>query len=482
VIAAAKPTAKPAALLVAALALVLALSGCAAVGPDYARPGLLLPGTYAEAATADANAPLPVDWWKLYGDATLNDLVTAALVQNADIRVAVAKVEEAEAALRETEAGLLPEVDLGGNASRTRSSTLTATPIPANAAVIKNDLKITAATSFELDFWGRLRRTAEASRAQALGTRYAKDVVGLTLAGATAQAYFSLRSLDAQTAVAAQTLTAREESLAVVRSRARGGLASDLELNQAQGAYADAAVQLKELRRQRSVVEHQLGALTGKLDLALAPGDLRNMPLPPLPPAGLPSTLLDRRPDVRQAEQNLVSANAQIGVAKAAQLPTFSLTASFGGQSAAFSNLLKSGAGIWSLGLGALMPVIDSGKYAARTEQAEARQRQSLASYQKAVETAFREVADALTNVQQAADTETDLQARVDAARNALRLARLRYESGYSAYLEVLDAQRTANDAELALVRNRQSRLAYSVDLMKSLGGGWSAEQGAAQR
>jgi multidrug efflux system outer membrane protein len=462
---------------VSVLAGVLALAGCAAVGPDYLRPSQALPAVFPETGTAVADAQLPANWWTLYGDTTLNELVAAALTKNADIRLAVARIEEAEAALRETEASLLPQVDLGTNASRTRSSTLTATPIPANTPLIKNDLRLTASTSFELDFWGRLRRSAEASRAQTLGTRYAKDVVSLTLAGATAQAYFSLRSLDAQIAVAAQTLSARDESLAVVRSRARGGLASDLELNQAQGALADAAVQLKELQRQRSVVEHQLGGLSGRLDLALAPGDLRSMPLPPLPPAGLPSTLLERRPDVRQAEQSLVAANAQIGVAKAAQLPTFSLTASYGGQSAVFSNLLKSGASIWSLGLGAVLPIIDSGKFAARTEQAEARQRQSAASYQKAVETAFREVADALTNVQQTTATEADLQTRVDASRNALRLATLRYEAGYSGYLEVLDAQRTFNDAELTLVRNRQSRLAYSVDLMKSLGGGWTPEQ-----
>jgi multidrug efflux system outer membrane protein len=180
---------------------------------------------------------------------------------------------------------------------------------------------------------------------------------------------------------------------------------------------------------------------------------------------------------VRQAEQNLISANAQIGVAKAAQLPTFSLTGSYGGQSEALSNLLVSGGRIWSLGIGALMPIIDSGRYAARTAQAEARQRQSVASYQKSLETAYREVADALTNVQQTTETEADLQASVDAARNSLRLSRLRYEAGYSGFLDVLDAQRTANSAELALVRNRQSRLAYSVDLMKALGGGWSPER-----
>ncbi len=459
------------------------LAGCAAVGPDYARPDLTLPGAYADAGqSAGTAAALPANWWTLYGDPTLNDLVATALTRNADIRVAVARIEEADAALRETGASLLPQVDLGGNASRSRVSTLTATPIPANAAVLRTDLRLTAATSFEFDFWGRLRRIEEAARAQALGTRYARDVVGLTLAGATTQAYFALRSADAQIAVATQTRAAREESLGVVRSRVRGGLASDLELNQAQGALADAAIQLTELQRQRSVLEHQLGALSGKPELTLAAGDLRSMPLPPLPPAGLPSTLLDRRPDVRQAEQSLVAANAQIGVAKAAQLPTFSLTASYGGQSAAFSNLLKSGANIWSLGLGALMPIIDSGKYAARTEQAEARQRQSAASYQKAVETAFREVADALTNVQQTTATEANLQTRVDAARNSLRLAGLRYSAGYSGYLEVLDAQRSANDAELALVRNRQSRLAYSVDLMKSLGGGWTPDSGTTAR
>ena len=467
-------------LLALTSAFVLVLAGCAAVGPDYQRPDQTLPAAYPEADIGAAT--LPANWWTLYGDATLNGLIDAALTKNADIRIAVARLDEAEAALRETDATLLPQVDLGANSTRSRSSVLNAQPIPPGAPVIQNNQKLTASTSFELDFWGRLRRVAESARAQALGSRYAKDVVGLTLTGTIAQAYFSLRALDAQITVTKESLAAREQSRSVVISRARGGLASDLDVNQAEGARADAAVQLKDLQRQRFVYEHQLGALTGKLALTLPAGDLRTLPVPPLPPAGLPSTLLDRRPDVRQAEQNLISANAQIGVAKAAQLPTFSMTASYGGQSETLGNLLKSGARIWSLGLGALMPIIDSGKYAARTEQAEARQRQSVASYQKIVETAFREVADALSNVQLTTETEADLQTRVDAARHSLRLAKLRYEAGYSGYLEVLDAQRTANDAELALVRNRQSRLAYSVDLMKSLGGGWVPDQPVAAR
>ncbi len=468
-------------LLLASSAMGLVLSGCAAVGPDYERPALDLPASYRGASSGVAIA-IPANWWTLYGDATLNELVDAALQKNADMRIATARLDEADAALREVNATLLPQIDLGGNSSRSRSSALNAQPIPPGVPVIQNNQKLIASTSFELDFWGHLRRAAESARAQLLSSSYGRDVVGLTLAGSVAQVYFSLRSIDAQIVVTRASLATREASRTLVGSRARGGLASDLDVNQAEAARADAAVQLKELLRQRLAYEHQLGALTGRLDLRVAEGDVLRLPIPPLPPSGLPSTLLERRPDVRQAEQNLISANAQIGVARSAQLPTISLTASLGGSSETLGNLLKSGARIWSLGLGALMPVIDSGKYAARTEQAEARQRQSQASYQKAVETAFREVADALSNVQQTVETETDLQTRVDAARNSLRLAKLRYEAGYSGFLDVLDSQRTANDAELALVRNRQLRLAYSVDLMKSLGGGWVAERPVASR
>jgi multidrug efflux system outer membrane protein len=221
-------------------------------------------------------------------------------------------------------------------------------------------------------------------------------------------------------------------------------------------------------------VEHQLGQLAGRLDLKVPPADLFALPLPPVPPPGLPSALLERRPDIFSAEQSLVAANAQIGVARAALFPAISLTASLGAQSAELANLLSSGAGIWSLGLGVAAPIFDAGRREARVEQADARREQALAAYRRSIETAFREVADALVNVEESAGAESDLEARLRAARNALELSSLRYESGYSPYLEVLDAQRTANDAELAFVRNRQARLAFSVDLMKALGGGWN--------
>ena len=461
---------------IASLAAALVLAGCTLSGPNYERPPIDLPGSYPGAAAHSAVA-VRADWWTLYGDPTLNELVAATLERNVDLRLAVARIEEADANLREANATFLPQVDVTAAPGRSRASTRTAVPVFSGVPVYRNDMRLALSTSFELDFWGKLRRAAEAVRAQTLGTRYARDVIALSLAGLTTQAYFSLRSLDAQSFVARETIALREEALALVRLRAQGGVASDLDLNQAEGARADASAQLKDLERQRALVEHQLGTLAGRLDLTLAPGDLRMLPTPPLPPAGLPSALLERRPDIRQAEQALISTNAQIGVARAAMLPTISLTSFYGQQSAALSNLLTSGANIWSLGFGLSLPIFDAGRYQARTDAAIARQHQALAGYQKAIETAFREVADALTGLHQLSLAEDDFEARVRAARNARRLAQERYQAGYSAYLEVLDAQRSANDAEQAVLRNRQSLLSATVDVMKALGGGWSDEQ-----
>ncbi len=464
----------------AALAGALLLAGCT-LGPDYQRPALDLPAGYGEADAGTAG-PVRPDWWKLYGDPVLDGLVASTLERNADLRFAIARIEEADANLRAASAAFLPEIDLGGSASRQRFSTTTAVPLPSTVPPLRNDVRLALSTSFELDFWGRLRRGVESVRAQMLATRYARDVVALTLAGLTTQAYFALRSLDAQVVVTRETLANRNDSLAYVRARAKGGVASELEVAQAEAALADISVQLRELERQRSLVEHQLATFAGRLDLKLAAGDVRVLPAPALPPAELPSTLLDRRPDIQQAEQQLVSANAQIGVARAAMFPTISLTGFAGGESTSLSRLLNdSGSGIWSVGFGLGLPIFDAGRYRALTDAAVARQHQAVATYQKAVETAFREVADALVSVRQTAASEADYRTGVEAARRALRLSRLRYEAGYSPFLEVLDAQRTANLSELAALRNRQALLAATVDLMKSLGGGWTAEPGTAK-
>jgi multidrug efflux system outer membrane protein len=459
----------------AALALAaLGLAGCTTVGPDYQRPASALPAAFPATGAAEKRE-IQADWWKLYGDAKLDELVVATQANNADMRLAAARVQEAEGVLREASASLFPEVKGGFSSTRNRVSERTVPPPPAGVALVRPQQQLLLSTSYEIDFWGRVSRLGEAARANYLGTQYAQDVVTLTLASATAQTYFALRSLDAQLAVLERTIQARTESLEIARARLAAGLTSELDVFQAQGALSDALVQRRDTGRQRAILQGQLGQLTGRLDLTLAPGDLFTLPVPPTPPAGLPSELIDRRPDIRAAEQALVAANAQIGVARAALFPSINLTAGLGLQSGQFSDLLGGGSRIWSAGFGLDLPIFDAGRRSARVDQASARERQALAGYQKAIETGFREVAEGLINVEQSGTTEGDLANRLDAARKSLELSNLRYQSGYSPFLEVLDAQRTANDAELAFVRNRQARLSFSVDLMKALGGGWSA-------
>jgi len=457
----------------------LILAGCTTVGPDYKRPDVVpLPKEYTEPAPAQtsAGATVPADWWSLYQDATLNDLVASARKGNADVRLAIARVQEAEGALREVRASIFPEVV--GNASYVRQgvSTKAQPPVPAGIATVRPNYQGLVSTSYEVDFWGRVSRANEAARATLLSNQLSRDVVDITLAGGIAQAYFALRSLDAQIAVLDNSIRVRRESLDIAQTRLQAGLAPELDVFQAQGALADALVQRREATRSRALVEHQLAQLAARPDLKIVPGDLFALPMTPVAPAGLPSALLDRRPDIRQAEETLVAANAQIGIARAALFPTVSLTAAAGVQSAQFADLVGGpGAAIWNVGVALSAPIFDAGRRSARVDQAAARREQAVAGYQRAIETGFREVADALVNVQQTGESEAELKDRLDAARNALELSTLRYQSGYSPYLEVLDAQRTANDAELAYVRNRQSRLAFSVDLMKALGGGWNA-------
>ena len=306
-----------------------------------------------------------------------------------------------------------------------------------------------------------------------LATTYAHDVTALSLATSTTQAYFALRALDAQIAVTQGTAQAVGESLGIAKKRLDAGYSSGLDYAQAETLQAQIAVQLRDLKRQRAIQEHQLGNLTSDLTLRIEAGNLDNLPVPNSPPAGLPSTLLERRPDVRSAEQTLVSANAQIGFYKAALFPTFSLTGAYGGQSFELSDLLKAPFRFWSIGLGISQPIFAGGKYVARLDQARARNDEQVASYQKTVEGAFQEVADALTNVSESTAAEGEVRTQVEAARRSLKLSRQRYQQGYAGYLDVLDATRTTNSAELLLVQNRQARLNYSVDLVKALGGGW---------
>ena len=451
------------------------LPGCMLVGPDYKRPEPQVPAQYAQADIESAEAPIPVTktWWEFYQDPVLNDLVSKALQNNTDIKIAVARVEEADAFLREVGAALFPQINLDSSAARSRVTELGA--FPAFNGPYRENYNIRLGTSFELDFWGKLRRAKEAARAQALGTVFAKDTVELSLSGLVASNYLLLRSLEAQLAISKNSLNTREESLALTKRRLEGGVASALDVHQAEVARSNLVAQIADLTRQRAIVEHQLAVLTGVLDLKIAEGDIKSVPTPPVPPAGLPSTLLEARPDVRQAEQSMIAANARIGVAKAALFPTISLTANYGGESADLSNVLKSAARIWTGGLALNLPIFDSGRLSARVDQASAQQKQALASYEGAIQTAFKEVNDALVTVRQSAERENALQSSEQAAMKAMEIAQNRYKSGYSAYIDVLDSQRVYNEAALAFIQSRQARLVATVDLFKALGGGWAS-------
>lgn len=456
---------------------VAVLPGCALIGPDYKRPDTNVPAQFSEqdGASGESAAAVSNSWWELYQDPLLNDLVRKARANNTDIQVAVARVEEADAVLREVGAALYPEVDLNSTATRSRVTEAGAFPV-FNGLNPRNDFTFGLGTSFELDFWGKLRRAKESARAQALATRYAKDTVDLSLSGLVASNYLLLRSLEGQIAVSRDSLRARNESLALTKRRLEGGVASALEVNQAEAASANIEAQIADLVRQRAIAEHELAVLTGDLSLKVAEGDIKNLPIPPVPPAGLPSSLLEARPDVRQAEQNMIAANAKIGVAKAALYPSISLTGNLGGESIELSDLLKSAARVWSLGLSLNLPIFDSGRLQSKVDQASAQQKQALASYIGSVQTAFKEVNDALVTVRQSAEREAALDRSQQAAKQALQIADNRYQSGYSAYLDVLDSQRVYNDAALAYIQSRQARLVATVDLFKALGGGWKPQ------
>jgi multidrug efflux system outer membrane protein len=461
-----------------ALLLVFVLTGCKLLGPDYQRPAPNLPETYSEqtatSASDDVLKQSPKNWWVRYQDDKLNKLVAQTLQNNTNIALAVARIEEADANMREVGASLFPTVNLSADVTRSKVTELGAFPVFGDK--IRNNYSFGLSTSYELDFWGKIKRAKESAAANAMATRNAKETVELSLIGLVASNYLQLRGLDAQIAVTKDNQKSRKEALALNQRRLKGGVASALEVSQAEVSVSNLDAQLIELNRLRALSLHQLAVLTGVLDLQLAAGDLRSLPVPPTPPAGLPSALLEVRPDIRQAEQNLIAENAKIGIAKAAMYPTISLTGIFGGESLELGDILKSGARIWTFGLGLDLPIFDSGKRESRLEQATARQKQALAQYQTAIQNAFREVNDALITRRLNAEREQALLQSEASAKKALTVAENRYKSGYSAYLEVLDAQRVHNDASLAVVQAKQATFLATVELFKVLAGDWKSE------
>ena len=345
------------------IGITVVIQGCISVGPDYKRPESsdIVPTDFSVGSNATEEqeqiaAPISSTWWELYQDPVLNDLVAKALENNTDIKLAIARVEEADAYLQEVGAALFPTIDFKSNATRKRISKVSVIPVFPGLNAVRQIYSISLGTAFELDFWGKVRRAREAASAQAIGTYYARDTVYLSLSGLIATNYLLLRSLDAQLSVSRDNLRNREESLEITRRRLEQGFTSALDVYKAETAYSNLMAQITDLSRQRAISEHQLAVLTGVLDLKLKEGDIKTLPVPPTPPAGLPSSLLEARPDVRQAEEQVIAATANIGVAKASLFPSIMLTTSFGRESITLGNLVKSAANIWTAGVNLNLP------------------------------------------------------------------------------------------------------------------------------
>ena len=308
------------------LILLILITSCTLIGPDYKRPEISLPNTFHQEVNKENVVTDLNMWWKLYQDPALNELMDKALVKNTDINTAIARVEESDAYLKEIDAALLPEVNLTSQASRTKSTTTGATTY---GKPIKKDYLIRLGTSFELDFWGKLRRAKESARAEYIASRFSKDTVELTLQSLLASNYLLLRSTDSQILALKANVKYREENLVLTKKRLEGGLVSALDFHQAEAAFNNLSAQLSDVMRQREIIFNQLTVLSGDMNLVIPELTIDALITPPIPPAGLPSSLLEARPDVREAEQMMIAANANIGVAKAALFPTISLTANF---------------------------------------------------------------------------------------------------------------------------------------------------------
>ena len=446
------------------------------VGPDYQKPTVEVPAVWPGQST---DAPVSVRWWTLYGDPHLDLLVDEALAHNTDLRVAAARVEEARAQLTVVRSDQYPAVGANAAASRNRFSQNSALAFPGINAEY-DDYTASVSASWEIDFWGKYRRATEAARAELVASESGRDAVQLSLAATVTRGYFNLRALDAQVEITRQRYETRSKALALEKLRLDAGEASELQYRQIEAEALGAKALLPVLEQQEALQESALAVLLGRSPRALLESGverglaLEALALPPAVPAGLPSDLLERRPDLNQAEQLLVAANARIGVARAAYYPSISLTGMFGFESDSLSNLFSAPSRIWQFSGSAAQTVFDAGRTTGRVKAATARREQLLAQYQGTVQNAFREVKDALVASRKSAERLTAEQARVGALRTSLRLAYMRYMAGESSLLDALDAERSLLEAELDRVAAQREQLAATADLFQALGGGWN--------
>jgi len=469
----------PASLTAAALLLAFSAAGCA-VGPNYERPKLEPPPLYRDAKPAPtpesvADAP----WWQLFQDPALQTLIREGVANNLDLKLAAARVVEARAIAGIAKSFLYPEVGLRGGVAGEQKSRVADPTLPKETVPerIYASGGLEGTLSWEIDLFGRIRRSNEAAIAQYLATEEGRKAVTVTLVGDIASTYFYLRELDLSLEIARRTLKINDDTVVYYTRRLAGGVSNRLEVDQAKANRANTAATIPDLERQAGIAENAISVLLGRPPSPIArwkaPIDRE---VPPQVPAGIPAQLLERRPDVRQTEQLLVAANANIGAAKALFYPTISLTGSAGSLSNAFTNFLSTDSLIWSVGAGLFQPIFNAGRITRNYEAAKARYDQALAQYQRSALNAYREVADALITIQKLAERRTEIEAGVEALLDATQLARSRYENGLSSYLEVLLADQYLFSAELQLAQVRGSQLRAVTQLYRALGGGWQLE------
>jgi len=451
------------------------LAGCA-VGPDYKRPEVLTPKDWRNGPEArDSLGDL--GWWQLFKDPALHELITTAVVANRDLQVAVARVLDSRAQLGVARAAQFPQVNASGSYQYTRPFSKNS-PMAQGAEIFTgDDWQAGMDLTFELDLWGRLRRGTEAARAELLASEETRRVVLMTLVADVARTHFDLLELDDELEIARRTLQTRQASLELQRRRFGQGLSTQLDVERAEAEVAVAAGTVPDLERRIVQTENGLSVLLGRNPGPIARGTpLDGQRLPPEVPAGLPSALLERRPDIRQAEQTLVAANARIGMAKAEYFPKISLTGMLGVESVSLSDLFTGGSRFWSIGPTMTVPLFTAGRTSNTVKGFEARQQQAATQYLQTIQQAFREVEDALVFHRKVREIRTERERRVAATRRALSLATLRYERGLSTQLDVLDAQRQLFIAELDLASTTRDQLTAVVQLYKALGGGWQSQ------
>lgn len=459
--------------LIPLLATSLLAASCT-LGPNYKRPVVNTPEVHRGATTTGAASLADLKWFELFNDDTLTELVDEALKGNFDVRIAAERVLQARAALGITRSEQFPTVGASADVIAARGSERGASRVPDGAGTGVSYVQAGFSLAWEIDVWGRLRRLTESARAQYLATEEARHGVVTTLVADVSQTYLALRGLDLELEIARRTREVANNSLRLTEARRASGVASGLDVRQAEQLLYTTTGQIASLEREIAQAENALSLLLGR-----APGDIpRGRPLesfeaPPTVPAGLPSALLERRPDIRQAEQELIAANAQIGAAKAEYFPRISLTGFFGAQSRALTSLLSGPATLASAGVGAVAPIFNAGRTRSNVQLAEAVQRELVVNYQRTIYAALRDVSDALAEHTKTSEQRTEQERLVQALGESARLATQRYEGGLDSYLPVLDAQRNLFQGELDLARLQQRELASIVQLYRALGGGW---------